>query len=363
MRDTLIARALVAPQSLESLSLREWGELVRDARASLLLGRIAWLIRTSKLVSVVPEVAREFLLAHEDLAIAQHEAVRYEAEEILRALSRLGCPVIFLKGGAYVLSGREAHYGRLLGDIDIMVPQEALREAEVLLKLAGWSNAGVTAYDQRYYRQWMHELPAMRHRMRGTMLDVHHTILPPTAKANVPAQELFHHAVALPQGRNAFVLSQADALAHCATHLFHEGEFEKGLRDLSDFSILLDEFLASGYTLAAFVERTLSLDLAWPVYLALRYNREIFAKHAGDDAMEALSDVIKPSALTLKTFDAMFSRALRPHNAAHASADIAFARWLLYIRSHWLRMPPHLLVQHLTRKGLMRVLQKDEPAK
>jgi hypothetical protein len=29
-------------------------------------------------------------------------------------------------------------------------------------------------------------------------------------------------------------------------------------------------------------------------------------------------------------------------------------RWLLYARSHWLRMPAHLLIPHLVRKSLRR---------
>jgi len=28
--------------------------------------------------------------------------------------------------------------------------------------------------------------------------------------------------------------------------------------------------------------------------------------------------------------------------------------WLLYVRSHWLRMPAHLLIPHLVRKSLRR---------
>jgi len=29
--------------------------------------------------------------------------------------------------------------------------------------------------------------------------------------------------------------------------------------------------------------------------------------------------------------------------------------WLLFVRSHWLRMPAHLLVPHLVRKSMRRV--------
>lgn len=33
---------------------------------------------------------------------------------------------------------------------------------------------------------------------------------------------------------------------------------------------------------------------------------------------------------------------------------VGASRWLLYVRSHWMRMPPHLLAQHLPRKAVQR---------
>ena len=53
--------------------------------------------------------------------------------------------------------------------------------------------------------------------------------------------------------------------------------------------------------------------------------------------------------------DALFHRALLP---IHPSCDDHFtsaARLALYVRGHWLRMPPRLLVPHLARKALRRV--------
>jgi len=41
-----------------------------------------------------------------------------------------------------------------------------------------------------------------------------------------------------------------------------------------------------------------------------------------------------------------------PHSPQTQLAQ--FARWLLYVRSHWLRMPPALLTRHLLRKAWAR---------
>jgi hypothetical protein len=58
--------------------------------------------------------------------------------------------------------------------------------------------------------------------------------------------------------------------------------------------------------------------------------------------------------------DRLFGRALLP---AHASCDDTWtpsARFLLYIRANWLRMPPLLLARHLLHKAFLS--PKDKTA-
>jgi hypothetical protein len=60
-----------------------------------------------------------------------------------------------------------------------------------------------------------------------------------------------------------------------------------------------------------------------------------------------------PNRLLLALMDGLFERALKP---AHASCDgplSACARWLLYVRGNWLRMPPLLLARHLFHKAFL----------
>jgi hypothetical protein len=50
----------------------------------------------------------------------------------------------------------------------------------------------------------------------------------------------------------------------------------------------------------------------------------------------------------------LLGRALKPpHPGCHQVGD-GLALWLLYVRSHWLRMPVRLLVPHLVRKAWLR---------
>ena len=55
--------------------------------------------------------------------------------------------------------------------------------------------------------------------------------------------------------------------------------------------------------------------------------------------------------------DALFMRALVPYHASCADRYSSAARWLLYVRSHYLRMPLHLLLPHLLRKAWIRRTQ------
>ena len=49
--------------------------------------------------------------------------------------------------------------------------------------------------------------------------------------------------------------------------------------------------------------------------------------------------------------DALFERALMPLHPSCARRGSALARWCLYVRGNWLRMPPLMLARHLWTKA------------
>jgi len=64
--------------------------------------------------------------------------------------------------------------------------------------------------------------------------------------------------------------------------------------------------------------------------------------------------------LLLNRMDALFAHALPPVASAKLGRGAALARQALYVRAHWQRMPPPMVVRHLTVKALRR---RAEPAK
>jgi hypothetical protein len=354
-RACLLVDALVRPESVRTLALRDWDLLIRQARHANLMGRLAARLAAKGLLSGLPHQPRAHLDAALTVAQRQRQAVEWEVNRILQALEGVPAPVVLLKGAAYVLQGNPAAEGRTFSDVDILVPREQLEAAELALKMHGWITTHHSEYDQRYYRQWMHELPPMQHMSRQTVVDLHHGILPETARLRPDPRKLVDAAVALEgHGPRLKVLSPVDMVLHSATHLFHEGEFDHGLRDLTDLDALLRHFAAGDEQFwTRLVERAKQLDLAPPLHYALRYAKAILDTPVSAAVLQTAA-AGGPGWLKGKFMDSLFARAFAPR---HPSCDGWWTRpalWLLFVRSHWLKMPLPLLVPHLLHQAFAR---------
>ena len=348
-----VSLALRDPRALPGWTLRQWEDLIRQARSANLLARLAALLEDHGLLQQVPEAPRAHLEAAIVVSRAQVEGVRREVAYVSKALARTRVDVVLLKGAAYVFAGLPAGRGRLFSDVDILVPEAAIPEVEAALMLHGWATTHHDPYDQRYYRQWMHELPPMEHVMRQTVLDVHHAILPTTARLKPDSAKLLAASRPLAEGQGLRVLAPPDMVLHSAVHLFFNEELSSGLRDLADLDSLLSDFGRVAGFWEELGARAQELDLARPLYYALRYASRMLDTPVPEQALRA-GEIGRPPALLRRTMDGLFLRALRPAHPSAADPLTPFARQALYVRAHWLRMPPLLLARHLTIKAFRR---------
>lgn len=351
MKAPLLTQVLQSPKAAADLPAAQWDLLVRQARHANLLGRLHHLLQAADVD--VPQRPWRHLQSAATVAARQHLSVRWEVQKLRDVLAPLGVPLILLKGAAYVTSGLPAATGRVFADIDILLPRDRLDEAESLLMLNGWNGENLDAYDQRYYRRWMHELPPMQHIFRGTALDVHHTVLPPTSRgAHIDSTALQEDSVELPGCPGVRVLAPTDMVLHSAAHLFHEGEPDNLLRDLSDLDLLLRHFGTQPGFWPALTARAHRHGLSRALRLALRY---CHAELNTPIPRAVLHDTGADVSLSLhdRLLDAIYQRVLRPMHASTADRWTAWCCRLLYIRSHWLRMPALLLAYHLLHKALV----------
>jgi len=348
---TLLVSVLRNPEKVSSLSLSQWDLLLRHARESRMLSRLAYEVYQYSDLENIPEKVQMHLDSAITFAKRQRQVVKWEVRRITEALHELDMPMVILKGGAYVMADLPAALGRVFTDIDILVPKENIEAVEQGLFAAGWVTTHLDKYDQRYYRQWMHELPPMLHHQRKSILDVHHNILPETSKAVPDARLLLNDIKPLDGAGKRYVLSPADMIIHSATHLFYDGEFDHGLRDLLDMHDLITAFKTEEKFWQQLLTRASQLNLGRPLFYALKHVKRLYHTDVPDNVLQSLKQGAANS-VVLSLMNRIFSLALRPPHSSCRTISSAMARQFLYVRAHYLRMPLHLLLPHLVRKAL-----------
>lgn len=347
-----LLRSLREPAFMASHGEATWDLLLRQAVSAGLLARLGALAREAGVERSLPLPVRRQMRALLGVSQEQRRAVRWELVLLSRDLASLPGPVMLLKGAAYVAGDLPPAPGRLFSDIDILVPREQLDEAEAALMLGGWASAAGTAYDERYYRRWMHELPPMVHLRRQTNLDLHHTILPLTARIKTHSAPLLAAAQPVTEFPRFSLPSAPDQILHSATHLMHEGEWGHGLRDLSDLDSLLRRHAVEPGFWNTLLARAATLSLGRPLFYALCLCRRHLHTPVPEDVLERCP--ARPGPLLRWLMQGLLRRALTSAHRGSMAPGTRVAEFALFVRSHYLRMPLHLLVPHLVVKAVSR---------
>ncbi len=345
--------ALTRPESMVSLRPKQWNTVLRFGRQTGLSCRLGYLAKSAGVWDRLPEKAREHFESAEAIARDNDRMVRLDVTRIAATLNRADIPFALLKGAAYVWSGLDLAGGRLCSDVDILVAHRDLDRAEEVIRASGWIPLKQDEYDDYYYRTWMHELPPLRHHDSNTIIDIHHTILPVTSRLRPDPALLLADMVSTGE-RRMHVLAPEDMVLHASAHLFYDGDFDRRLRDLHDLDRMMVEFSGREGFWDALVRRADTLDLTRPLFYALRYGAGLLGTPVPADITARLA-ASAPSGLTVFVMDHLIPRTIMPRNADYPSRLTSLAAFLLYLRSHWLRMPPLLLARHLATKAFKRL--------
>lgn len=330
----IVVNALRCPEKTAKLDAGGWNALITIARAEQLLGTLA---RRLTGLQMPPQVLCILDEARFNAEYHRRSAL-WEADCARRALGNVAGKTVLMKGAAYVAAGLKAGEGRHIGDLDIMVGHEALGAAEAALLAAGWEWVKTDPYDDGYYRAHMHELPPLIHTERDRMIDVHHNILPLTARPRPDAPAMIAQAIPLENG--LYVFCPTDMVVHSAAHAFADGELDGGLRNLWDIQCLLSEFANDDFW-PALQLRAGHHGLWRAVHRAARLAHKLFGTDIPSDWQMA------------NWFDRIFIARLTARDDWGRSTR-KILRLIFYMRGHWLRMPPLMLARHFWikwRKG------------
>lgn len=351
----LLLEALQAPEKLPGLPPADWDLLLRVARRARVLGRLESELARAGLLGDIPALAAAHLRAARNVIAHRNTLISWEVNRLLWALKGIDVVLILLKGSAYLLAGLPPARGRIFADVDLLVPEGLIAEIEERLVERGWLKTEIDAYDDRYYRVWMHEIPPLRHRERGTEIDIHHRLLPKTSRLKSDPAPLFAATRPLADPRLR-VLAPVDMVLHALVHLYLEGDPDEGLRlrDLLDVHDLLCHHGQEPGFWADLGPRARTLGFGRPLYYGLHHAQRLFGTPIPPDVLRGLDDVA-PAWLIRELMNRLVPLALLPGHPDHPSLGATVARWLIYVRAHWLRMPPGLLAKHLAHKAWLRV--------
>ena len=364
VRESVLLKYWNEPDRVCYYSVPEWELFLRQARSSRLAGQWAYRLAQQESFDQIPEPAQMALDAAWTYSEHHQRALMWEIRQVEKVLHNLDCVKILLKGASYIYQEMEFAQGRLVSDLDVLVPKSAIQEAEMTLLDNGWESGKYDPYDQRYYRQWMHEIPPMVNLQRGMTIDMHHNILPETSRRHLDATPLFDSAVALTvpdsiQKENPWAptvsgwrsLQDVDMVIHAAVHAFQEGEIDGSLRDIIDIDGLLRRFSETSSDFwTRLLDRAKQLGQTRPLYYASHYSHEILDTPIPDEMVKPIRKM-GPGLFARSFMDATVFRALAPPTYELRPFSARFSSLFLYARSHYGRMPLNLLIPHLWHKA------------
>jgi len=355
---SIIANVLKMPLLVKEMSNSQWEMCIRQANSCQMTGRLHYLLSIHQLLPFIPtQVLNHFNSALVKTQCQQKE-ITFEVSELVHCLNEVGIKPIFLKGAAYVAS-RTAHQGRTCNDIDILVPLNQLKAAEQRLASAGWVGEHISAYDAKYYRRWMHEIPPLVHLDRKTVLDVHHHLQPTTTRNtfNIDLMLVDIETHKLPERDTQLLvrtLCLPDRILHSVYHLFSEGELHKGLRDLTDIQLMLVDYhqINSEDVASLLLERANELNLSNQLYLAIDLISDLFYPIVN---LDAYNNYQRPhqinNTLGYRILHWCYQQLLVTNSINRTGFRHHSAALLIYVRSHCLKMPLRLLIPHLGIKS------------
>ena len=364
VRNSVLLKYWNEPEKVCHYTIPEWELFFRQARSARLAGQWAYRLAQQEDFDQIPESAKMALDAAWTFSEHHQRALLWEIRQVEKVIQPIECTKILLKGAAYMYQDMEFAQGRLVSDLDVLAPKNYIEPIEKTLLDNGWESGKYDPYDQRYYRQWMHEIPPMVNLQRGATIDVHHNILPETSRRRLDPAPLFDSAVKLPvpdsiRNENPWApefsqwrsLQDVDMVIHAAVHAFQEGEIDGSLRDVVDIDGLLRLFTRrSSDFWDRLIDRAQLLGQARPLYYAIHYSREILDTPIPEEMKKTIQKM-GPGSFARSFMDAAVFRALAPPTFHLRPLSARASSFFLYARSHYGRMPLNLLIPHLWHKA------------
>jgi hypothetical protein len=344
-------QVFIDPATASAFTAKQWQVLVLILRNQQLLACYSSRFKQAGVFELIPTQTQRHFLNADVLAENHKKQVLFEAFELQRELAGKYQYLIFLKGAGYSLSGAQVGDTRIYNDIDILTDKGSIDAIEKRLCLLGWLSEELTEHDEKYYRKWAHEIPPLRHGKRGTIVDIHHNIVPIISGRHLDADKFASNSVTTKDGYQ--ILSFAAMTLHSLIHLFFNEDVKKGYRDLIDIHNLMTHHSENDYwrTILSLAKET---GFQMELFLACRYASKILQTVIPEFVQDELSQLC-PWYIVLLDF--MYEKALKPNHPVCQPRFFKVAEFMILIKGHFQKMPLHILIYHLLTKAGISFIQ------
>jgi hypothetical protein len=169
-----------------------WPELLALAHRFYIAPELHHALARKGLLDHVPDEPRELLVMTHALNVKRNDLIRAQCEELIAALDGRGIATVLLKGGAWLFDVAEAERGRrMMRDIDVLVPGDALMDAVAALADIGYS-------EHIDWPDWTYQYPPLSREDDPSTVELHRDL--GEQRALLPADEVFVQAVAAGSG-------------------------------------------------------------------------------------------------------------------------------------------------------------------
>jgi hypothetical protein len=347
-----VCQVYLHPETSLQYTAKQWQQLVLVLRNQQLLACYSAEFKRAGIFEQIPVQTQRHFLNADVLAENHKRHAKFEASELLKTLNNSQRKYfIFLKGAGYTLSEGRVGQTRIYNDIDILTDKPAIDGIEKRLSLLGWLSEELTEHDEKYYRKWAHEIPPLRHGKRGTIVDIHHNIVPIISGRHIDADKFASYSVTTEDGFQ--ILSYAAMTLHSLIHLFFNEDVKKGYRDLIDIHTLMTYHSDGDYwqTLLSLAQETgFQLEL----FLACRYAAKILQTDIPEFVQNEINQFCP---WNIAFLDFIYEKSLVPNHPICQPKFFATAEFMILIRGHFQKMPLHILIYHLTCKAGVSLIQ------
>lgn len=343
-----ILNLLKQPDTGIHFSVSDWQDAIRILREAKLMASLFHRAENSGCIQHYSAYAIKHLKSAATYAKRQQQQVRFECEEIKSMLSEENIEPVFLKGAGYTLRKSRNSQGRVYSDIDILVEKSQLQAAEKIFKTHLWRSEPVSDYDDNYYRNWAHEVPPLYHLFRGTVVDLHHNLYLPVSGRSPDIDLFLSRTMITDSGCRVF--SPAASFLHSVIHLFTNEDSSSGMRDLWDLYLLLSEYADDTFwsdLLFLAKESEFIPELLYCLDCLEYY----FGECISNEEVETFRQQNQPGAAGHFLSKSIFPLALVAEHPLLMSVRHRLAKHIIYMRGHWIKMPPLVLFKHLTVKA------------